>query len=256
MTVYDMVVPLSSSIYLEEKLLKDLGCSDQKEAIQYIYDRLDQKVKPVDVYTTLENHNDEYIYFRTDHHWTQLGAYYAYCEFMKKKDVKPTPLDSYQTMDFPDFLGTFYASCNQTPALGNNPDTVTAYIPNATNDMKYTDVNGAVNDYKIVTDVSEWNSSAKYNCFIGSDQPFAEIHNPLKTDGSACLLVKESYGNAFAPLLVDHYEYVYVVDYRYYPSGLAALINEKNIKDVLFLNNISAACNDTLVPLMAGIVTY
>lgn len=252
--VYDMIVPISSGIYLDQKLQKDLGSSDQKDAIQYIHDRLDKKVKPVDVFATLENHNDEYIYFRTDHHWTQLGAYYAYCEFMKEKERKAPPVTEYQTMEFPDFLGTMYAYCNQSPALGNNPDTLTAYVPRSTNDMKYTDVNGTVTDYKIITDVSEWDTSAKYNCYIAGDQPYAEIHNPVKTDGSACLLIKESYGNAFAPFLVDDYEYVYVVDYRYYPSGLATLIQEKNIKDVLFLNNVSAASNDSLVPLMAEIM--
>ena len=67
-----------------------------------------------------------------------------------------------------------------------------------------------------------------------------EIHNPQITDGSAILLVKESYGNAFAPFLVDHYQDVYIVDYRYYIGNLTSFISERNIKDVLFLNNADA----------------
>ncbi len=254
--IYDMIVPISTGVYLDVELQKELGSSDQKEAIQYIYDGLEDKVKVVDVFATLEDHNDEYLYFRTDHHWTALGAYYAYCEFMKQKEMEPTPLESYQTMVFDNFVGTMYSYCNQASALGSNPDTVTAYIPLATNDMQFTNIDGETMDYNVIADVSTWAGSSKYNCFIGGDQPIGWIHNPARADGSACLLIKESFGNAFAPFLVDHYEYVYIVDYRYYPTGLLSLIQEKNIKDVLLLNNVSAASASTLVPNLTEIVSY
>ncbi len=252
--VYDMIVPISSGVYLDDDLQKELGSSDQKEAIQYVHDRLDKNVIPVDVFATLENHNNEYLYFRSDHHWTALGAYYAYCEFMDEKKMKPTPLEQYQTMKFEDFLGTMYSYCNQSEALKKNPDYVTAYIPLATNDMQYIDVDGNTVDYEVIADVTQWNEASKYNCFIGGDEPLGWIHNPSKNDGSSVLVVKESYGNAFVPFLVDHYEYVYVVDYRYYPSSLEGLVKEKNIKDVLFLNNVMAVSTDTLVPNITEIV--
>ena len=104
--------------------------------------------------------------------------------------------------------------------------------------------------------MTDWNESSKYNCFIGGDEPLSWIHNPAMSDGSACLVVKESYGNAFVPFLVDHYEYVYVVDYRYYPSGLMGLIKEKGIKEVLFLNNVMAASTASLVSNVTEIVNY
>lgn len=66
--------------------------------------------------------------------------------------------------------------------------------------------------------------------------------------------MKESYGNAFVPFLVDHYEYVYVVDYRFYPKSLTELIAEKEIKNVLFLNNVMATSTDTLVPSLLALV--
>lgn len=147
-----------------------------------------------------------------------------------------------------------YSYCNQSKALGENPDYVTAYVPLATNEMQYIDEDGNTVDYEVITDVSGWNKASKYNCFIGGDEPIGWIHNPEKTDGSSILVVKESYGNAFVPFLVDHYEYVYVVDYRYYPSGLCGLIKEKEIKDVLFLNNVMAVSTDTLVPNITEIV--
>lgn len=255
-TVYDIVVPISTGIYLDEKLQQELGCSDEQAAIQYIYDNMDKKVVTIDAFTALKNHSDEYLYFRTDHHWTALGAYYAYSQLMKEKGITPTSLGEYETMVFDDFIGTLYAASNQTPSLAENPDVVTAYIPLATNKMTYTDVDGNVVDYDIIHDVSDWNSDSKYNCFIAGDQPFEEIHNPNKNDGSSCVVIKESFGNAFVPFLVDHYENVYVVDYRYYPEGLTTLIQERNIKDVIFINNISAATTSSLVSNIMEIVNY
>ena len=165
--VYDMIVPISSGVYLDADLQKELGSSDQKEAIQYVHDRLDDKVTAVDVFATLESHNNEYLYFRSDHHWTALGAYYAYCEFMDTKGMKPTPVESYETKKFDNFLGTMYSYCNQSKALGENPDYVTAYVPLATNEMQYIDEDGNTVDYEVITDVSGWNKASKI-CYNNS----------------------------------------------------------------------------------------
>ncbi len=255
-TVYDIVVPISSGIYLDEELQKELNCSDQRESIQYIYDNMDSKVVTIDAFSILKSHSDQYLYFRTDHHWTALGAYYTYTQLMREMGKTPTSLAEYETMIFDDFIGTLYSASNQAPSLAENPDTITAYIPLATNEMVFTDVDGVETEYKVIYDVSGWNRGAKYNCFIGGDQPFSVIDNPNNSDGSACVVIKESFGNAFVPFLVDHYDKVYVVDYRYYPQGLPALIRDKGIEDVVFLNNISAATTSSLVSHITEIVNY
>ena len=54
-------------------------------------------------------------------------------------------------------------------------------------------------NYNIITDVSDWNKSSKYSAFIGGDNPYSQIHNPERTDGSSCVVIKESFGNAFVP---------------------------------------------------------
>lgn len=256
-TVYDIVVPISTGIYLDEKLQDELGCSDEQESIKYIYDNMDSKVVTIDAFSTLKSHSDEYLYFRTDHHWTALGAYYTYVQLMKTMGKTATSLADYETMVFDDFVGSLYSASNQSPALAANPDTVTAYIPLATNKLTYTDVDGnVVEDYDVIHDVSDWDSGAKYNCFIAGDQPIEEIHNPNLSDGSSCLVIKESFGNAFVPFLVDNYQTVYVVDYRYYPEGLTALVRDKGIKDVIFINNIAAATTSSLVSNIEEVVNY
>ena len=93
----------------------------------------------------------------------------------------------------------------------------------------------------MVINVSNWSKSGKYSAFISGDQPFGVAHNTAYADDSACVILKESYGNAFVPFLAAHYEYTYVVDYRYWKGNLADLVAENGITDVYFVNNIMAA---------------
>ena len=72
------------------------------------------------------------------------------------------------------------------------------------------------------------------------DHALGEIHNEAKADGSSVLVVKESFGNAFVPFLVDSYEYVYVVDARYYDGDLTQFVTSYGIDEVIFINNLSA----------------
>ncbi|MCQ2570050.1 MAG: DHHW family protein, partial [Limosilactobacillus sp.] len=109
------------------------------------------------------------------------------------------------------------------------------------------DRDGQTQSAKIIADATQYDEANKYMTFIAGDQPFEEINNPKLHDGSSIVIVKESFGNAFTPFLVNNFEHVYVVDYRYYDGKLAELVRDKHIQNVVFLNNISAASTDTLV---------
>ena len=196
------------------------------------------------------------MYFRTDHHWTALAAYYTYTQWADVKGITANDLSSYETVTFDGFLGTLYAKTNNSPALGENPDEVIAYIPHGTNRMKFTDTKGNTLSWNVITDVSSWVSSSKYNTFIGGDNPFSVIENPTITDGSSCVVVKESFGNAFVPFLVDHYQYVYVIDYRYYKGDFYNFVKENNVSDVIFINNISATSTSARVNELSNMVGY
>ena len=239
--VYDMIVPLHCQIALSEETVKKYNASDCGEAIDYMYQNLADGIKSVDILPNLISHNNEYLYFRTDHHWTARGAYYAYVAFCKEKGIDPTPLDDYPRYQFNGFLGTFYANANQPAAMRNNPDYVEAFVPIGTNDETVYDSNGnKLAEYSIVyTKADKYDAANKYLTFIGGDQPLTEIHNPTITDNSSIVVIKESYGNAFVPFLVDSYEYVYVIDYRAWSGNLCDFVTEKGIDDVLFLNVVS-----------------
>ncbi len=241
--VYTLIAPLHYQLVLSDETIQMLSASDAEEAINYMYSGFkSSSVKTVDALRYMQSHASEYLYFRTDHHWTARGAYYAYVAFCQSKNISPTPLSSYERLQFDGFLGTLYAGAKQPPAMKSNPDYVEAFVPMGTNTITVTEKSGNVVDYQIVnknTDAWYPAAGAKYNCFIAGDNPVSEIHNQTISDGSGIVVVKESYGNAFIPFLVDSYEYVYVIDYRYWNGHLADFVTEKGIDDVLFLNVVS-----------------
>lgn len=238
--VYSMIVPTSAGICLSQQLQKELNCSPQDKAIDYIYSQMGEKIKEISVFDILEKHSGEYIYFYTDHHWTALGAYYAYVEFAKLKGIEPKSYQDYEKMEFSDFIGSFYASSNQSETLKNNPDTIVACVPSSTNLMTIEEKGEGEKRWNIIYDVSEYYSGVKYSCFIGGDNPYARIDNPNQSDGSSCLVVKDSYGNAFVPFLVDHYQTVYIIDYRSSEEGLVTFVKENDVQDVIFLTSLSS----------------
>ena len=232
--MYVMICPISAGVMLDSTVLDAMGCSDEREAIHFVYDRLDSGIHTVDAVDNLIAHNAEYIYFHTDHHWTALGAYYAYQAFCVEKGVMYHDYKTYETMEFPGFLGTFYASSNQSAALKANPDTVIAYVPKGTNQMELTDHEGATYGWNVVRDVSDYSSANLYLTFAGADMPFSWAHNETIHDGSAVMVIKDSYGNAFIPWLIDHYEYIYWADYRYTSNTISQMVEDYGVQDVIF----------------------
>ncbi len=255
--MYVMDVPQSSAVMLDDQVREDMGCSDEAAAIDYIVSKLDPGIHALDVCDTLREHNAEYIYFRTDHHWTQLGAYYAYRVFCEEKGIEPHTLDQFRTAEFGagEYLGSYYLSADRPPSLAEHPDTVQAWYPMCVNaddphdmDMYLVEQGGAAYDWRIINDLYEMPSSEWYCIFSGADRPFSSLHNPNITDGSAVMVVKDSYGNAFIPWLTDHYEYTYWVDFRYTDETVSHMVEEYGVQDVIFeagtFNATGGLCNE------------
>ncbi|MGM9593249.1 MAG: DHHW family protein [Candidatus Onthomonas sp.] len=257
--VYSIIVPNSMGICVPTDVQEAANTSDQKAAIEYMNACLSDKVTAVPVYHTLLKHylEGEYLYFRTDHHWTALGAYRAYEQFAEAAGFTPTPLEDFIPHEYEGFLGTFYNS-TKSEAMAKTPDTVYAYEAPSTNNIHIT--NEEISDWLYVVIGNVENSSAgnKYGTFIGGDNPYSYIENPNKDDGSAVMLVKESYGNAFAPFLIENYQYVYIVDYRYISKvddrKIAEMCEDLGVDDVLFLNTISTTRADSLIQRLADFV--
>lgn len=252
-TVYNILVPNNSGVMLSEDELSKLAGSDQEQAIDYYYSIESDDVKTVDTIKTLREHNDEYLYFRTDHHWTQLAAYYVYQNFCKVKGIEAHDLSYYDKKEFKNFLETFYSTLGNSN-MEANPDTVDAYVPKGTNDMTFWDTDGKEWNWNVIYDVDSWASSSKYMTFIGGDRPMEVIENPQIKDGSSCVVLKESYGNCFVPFLVDHYQTVYVLDYRYTTVNVLDFVKEKQADDLIIINNITIIGSTSVVDLISGLL--
>ncbi len=232
------VIPIASAFYLPEKYRTET--TDQQMMIDYIYERLDERVKTVDVYSALARQADEYIYFRTDHHWTGLGAYYTYCEFIKN-NIGDTPMDisGLDTVVYDNYLGTLYDKVGGNEAMRNNPDTVIAYDIDAAYPCEveyWVDRQGAHQTGPLI--IHELKNDNKYMVFTNGDWRFIKITTGLST-GRKILIFKDSFANAFVPYLVANFDEIYVADPRYSLPSISSLIKNNDITDVLFLTNVT-----------------
>lgn len=252
--VYEILIPLSSEITLPDEYFGKIKSSNQRKSLDKIIAKADSDVKVVDMYDRLMKHRNEYIYFRTDHHWTSLGAYYGYERFCEEKNIIPISLERRESADFGDFLGSFYNDTNKSKKMEKHPDDLKAYYPISKNlSLKYTNQSGSKGSWDVIHDVSDYPKAIKYSAFIAGDNPYTLIKNKDITDGSSCIVVKESFGNAFVPYLTDHYAKIYVIDYRYWEGNLATFAEKKNVDDIIFVNNISMIRSDYLTGRLAQI---
>lgn len=241
-TTYSLLVPNSAEFYTPEEY--HTGDYGQKNMIDYCYSKMDASVRKVDGYSKLAAHTGEYIYFRTDHHWTQLGAYYAYTAFCESRGFQPEPLSKFETGEIDGFVGsmyTFMSDYPQSQILKDNPDTVFFYRPYAETNLRVYEDATLTNSYDGLSVISGvGNVSNKYLCFLGGDHPISIINTNVQ--GPTCILLKESYGNAFAPWLTSHYGKIIVIDPREFnrdgkPSlDLKAFAKEQGVTDCIILN--------------------
>ena len=255
--VYELAIPTAVGVVLPNDIQKILpSYCDQSKAIEKLYSKLSPNVTPVHCIENMWAHRDEYLYFHTDYHWNGRGAYYAYESFCKTKGIEPIPLEQRELKKFPGFIGALYSkSSGEDPILKANPDTVEAYCPKSTSaEMKFTDSKGQTISWPIIMDVSDWAPGTRYNAFAAGDNPISVFTNPEVTDNSVCIVVKESYGNALMPYLVDHYHTIYEIDYRYWSGDLTAFALEKNATDLVFANNLTMITENLLIGMLAKII--
>ncbi len=252
--VYSLIVPTSIDIELNDAIRADINTSDQKKALDYFNASTKNATAVTGIYESQRLHRNEYTYFRTDHHWTALGAYYAYEQFAIAKGVAPIPLSDYSTVSFDGFLGSFYSSSSQSEALGKTPDTVIAYVPFNNANCTIQETSGNSFKWEVISDVTTYDAGLKYLTFIGGDQALVTIENLDMSEGPSCIVIKESYGNAFVPFLIPHYKTVYVIDPRHYNGTLSEFSSNKEIDDIIFLANISTTRNSIYIDAMKDFI--
>lgn len=239
---FSMAVPNAAAFYAPSEYRT--GDHDQKKMIDHCYSKLGSNVIPVQTYINLAQHMDEYIYFRTDHHWTQLGAYYAYEEFCQAAGFSAEPLDHFETGAYENFIGSMYTFLYDEPQaqiLRSEPDTLWFYRPFVEAKARYYS-DASLSDEGVIGVISYIESSVsnKYLTYCGGDHPIVIVRTDV--EGPVCLLLKESYGNAMIPWLTSHYSKIVVVDPREFNRdgkpdlNLVAFAQEQGVDDCLILN--------------------
>ena len=243
--IYNLVIPSSIEFYLPQKYKNKGITADEKENIDYIYSLMDDGIQTVDAYSSMMDakNEGEYIYFRTDHHWTVRGAYAAYEAFCKEAGFEPVPLEKMERHVIENFVGTLYGQ-TQDNVLRENPDYVEYFIPPYETET-YRYVKNEPHTPYASTVFAEYATGGgnTYSVFLHGDLPLTHIKTNANTGRKICV-VKESFGNAFSPFMISHFDEVFIVDQRYFQLGLVDFIQQKGITDLLFINNIFAANTD------------
>lgn len=235
--VHVMMVPTKSWI-LREKL--PAFAPHYKE--QKFYDALQQKLEKEDVLISVEPvldaHKEEEIYYRTDHHWTTLGAWYAYEQYTKAVggDLQRAQGKKKFRCISKDFYGTTYAKIN----YARQADKIEIYEPEDKLRVVY---NMGEKKTKTLYDVSFLKTADQYSVFTGGNQAVLEITGGIK-NGKTLLLIKDSFANSILPFLAEDYEKLVVVDLRQLNVSGDRLLEMFSPTDILILYNSAQFAQD------------
>lgn len=237
-TVISAPTPTAVGVLIEDEYQQKLGSVSQVKIQEYINSRLDPQVVAVDTVNALIDHNDEYIFFRTDHHWTALGAYYSYRAICESVGLEPVDIETLEPWDQGTFRGSLYGRVQQPNKL--RADTVTAYIPKGDIRFETYNTDGYPSQRTLLTDASYRTEYEKYLVF-GTDYPMTHAENRSLPDAPNCIVVKDSFGNCFVPFLTQSFHHVYAIDYRkYYKEPIDKLVEKYNIDCVIIMPYITA----------------
>ena len=221
---------------VEPDMLPQLKCARQDEMLSYLHDNMSDNVVKVDTFSNLVKHNSEYIYFRTDHHWTQLGAYYAYEAMCEATGQQAAPLDSFTLWNQGKFTGSLYGKVRWPKKL--RADTLDCYVPQGdiTFYAHFTDGSKGTEWPLIAEKAGDVNQNSRYSAFLAADCALAHVVNESIPDGPNCLVIKDSFGNCYVPFLTQNYHHVYAIDYRkYWRYTMADFVDKYDIDDVIVM---------------------
>ena len=198
-----------------------------------------------DLYTPLMAHKDEDIFYRTDHHWTSLGAYYGYIALADALGYTPVPLETYtQTIRSTEFYGTVFSSSG---VRWVKPDTITTYVPDTgitVTSYTYDNNGNPVEEPRKLYDTSFLSVKDKYSMFLGGNQSLGVVRTP-NTDQPKLLILRDSYTDSLVPFLTPHFSEIHLIDLRYYKLSLADYIQQNDIDQVLVLYSVPNFISDS-----------
>lgn len=235
-----MVVPNATTI-LKDYLPANAPVRDQTKDWKKIKKQLPKTMNVIDVTQALTAHKTEGVFYRTDHHWTSLGAYYAFQEAAASLDIAAEKLKSYKSHIVSNtFEGTLASKsgCHQVT------DTITVYEPQEDETQFYVTYEDTQEKSRSLFVEKCLEDKDQYTVFFGGNHPKITIRSTCES-GKRLVIFKDSYANCFVPFLTPYYEEIVLIDPRYYYDNANAVLIGEGITDVLFLYNLNTYLEDT-----------
>ena len=229
--VTSLLVP-SKSTALKDKLPLYAPVIDEKYILDEVESSFGNSITLMDLTKILSNKSNQ-VYYKTDHHWTSKGAFYAYEYYMKEMGKEPLKeKDFIVNKVSDDFYGTNYRKANFYLGI---PDQIYNYEPK--DKVEYSIIVNEKDKENSLYDESYLNKTDKYSYFLGGDKSLIEINTSVKNN-KTILIFKDSFGNSFIPFLTNHYENIIIIDTRYFNMSINDFIKDRDIDEVLLLFNI------------------
>ena len=234
-----MIVPSASTV-LSSLLPANAPIFDENIYLDKIFDAVSGTANVYDAREVLSKHTDEYIYYRTDHHWTALGAFYVYEQYAEANGKPVFDTSAHEAVEVPDFYGTSYSSARRIGAI---TDTITYYNLDNILTVFNTQPDGTVTtETGTLYNTEKFSTRDKYAAFLRGNNGYSEVQG--NGEGSI-LVVKDSYANSFIPYLTEDYEKIGVVDFRANMTKIDEIMQQGRYDKVLFLYSFDNFSSDT-----------
>ena len=249
-----LLVP-TSGLVMQEKLPKNARLFAQAKYIDQVQKAM-KDYNFVDVRDTLMDHNDEYIYYKTDHHWTSAGACLAYDAWSERTGGEVEKEDGLAKNVVSDkFRGSLYSKILDADSAYDEIWTYGLQKDEAFGSKDCTVTIDEKQQLDSIYDDEKLQEKDKYAYFLGGNYGQVHIQNQKaasKAKGKNILIIKDSFANSFVPFVTQDYENIYMVDLRYYNGDMKAYLQEHEITDVLVLYNVSNFISDRNIHKLTG----
>ncbi len=240
-----MVVP-SAGYMLDSKLPKVHADYPDEQVYESIIANKADNIRFYNLCEDFGDHvvSDEQIYYKTDHHWTSLGAFTAYGRFCEDKGIEYTAKDKFTVSTFENFYGTTYSSSGY---FLRDPDTLEIWENKEISDsIKVTITEGTQTEtFDSMYFEEHLSEDDMYPVFLDGNHALVTVENSKAKSEDTILLIKDSFAHCTAPFFAENYSKVIMVDLRYYKLPVSELVKSEGVDEILFLYGMNNFCTDT-----------
>ncbi len=233
-----MIVP-DAAMILGDRLPPRAPVTNQLAAIEYLQDGFDGSVQMVDAASALRHHAGEDIFYKTDHHWTSLGAYSVFQDTAAELGIEDPVQYKSHTISY-SFEGTLASKSG----CHTSKDVVQVYEPLGKEVLYYVNYPDEQIKKPSMFESEKLEEKDQYTVFFGGNHAVVEIHTTANT-GKNLLIFKDSYANSFMQFLTPYYDNIFMIDPRYYYDDVSQIMTSEGITDILYLYSADTLFKDT-----------